>query len=138
MVQKETPKIVDSVIEKTLDTGAKGLYGLHKLSMRKHGRILLSALFALSVFAMLAVSAAAATGGEGGGGGGGGDPEGFITEIVNLLQKWIPRLGGMIVVVGGIQLGIGFKDDNADGKTRGMQCMIGGAIVAAIGLMVEF
>ena len=44
----------------------------------------------------------------------------------------------MIVVVGGIQMGIGFKDDDATGKTRGMQCMIGGAIVAAIGKLVDF
>ena len=44
----------------------------------------------------------------------------------------------MLVVVGAIQLGIGFKDDDATGKTRGMQCMIGGAIVAAVGLLVDF
>lgn len=68
----------------------------------------------------------------------GTDPDSFIDEIVNLLKEWIPRLGGMVVVVGGIQLGLGFKDDNQDGKTRGMQCMIGGAIVAAIGKLVSF
>lgn len=68
----------------------------------------------------------------------GTDPDSFINEIITLLQKWIPRLGGMVVVVGGIQLGLGFKDDNQDGKTRGMQCMIGGAIVAAIGKLVSF
>jgi hypothetical protein len=139
MVQKETPKIVDSVIEKTLDTGAKGLYGLHKLSMRKYGRILLTVMFALSVFAMLAIAVAAEEeSGGGGGGGGAADADGFINTIIELLKTWIPRLGGMIIVVGGIQLGIGFKDDNADGKTRGMQCMIGGAIVAAIGTAVSF
>ena len=53
-------------------------------------------------------------------------------------KTWIPRLGALLVVVGGIQLGIGFKDDDQTGKTRGMQCMIGGAIVAAIGASVSF
>lgn len=66
------------------------------------------------------------------------DPNEFINKIIELLELWIPRLGGMVIVVGGIQLGLGFKDDNQDGKTRGMQCMIGGAIVAAIGTMVKF
>lgn len=66
------------------------------------------------------------------------DPNSFINEIIKLLQLWIPRLGGLVIVVGGIQLGLGFKDDNQDGKTRGMQCMIGGAIVAAIGALVKF
>jgi hypothetical protein len=61
----------------------------------------------------------------------------MINKIIELLKLWIPRLGGLLVIVGGIQLGIGFKDDDATGKTRGMQCMIGGAIVAAIGLMVS-
>ena len=65
------------------------------------------------------------------------DAEAFITQITDLLKTWIPRLGGMIVVVGGIQLGIGFKDEDTTGKTRGMQTMIGGAIVAAIGTLVE-
>lgn len=66
------------------------------------------------------------------------DPDTFISKIIELLKTWIPRLGGLVIVVGGIQLGLGFKDDNQDGKTRGMQCMIGGAIVAAIGTMVDF
>ena len=66
------------------------------------------------------------------------DPDTFISKIISLLKTWIPRLGGLVIVVGGIQLGLGFKDDNQDGKTRGMQCMIGGAIVAAIGTMVDF
>ena len=68
----------------------------------------------------------------------GTDADGFINTVIQLLQTWIPRLGGMVVVVGGIQFGLGFKDENPDQKTRGMQCMIGGAIVAAIGTLVNF
>ncbi|MDR0991407.1 MAG: hypothetical protein LBL87_00715 [Ruminococcus sp.] len=128
MVQKEKTTIADDVIEKALDTGAKGLIGLRKLSMRKAGRILITAVIVLSIFTMFTITASASE----------ADAEGFITTIIDLLKKWIPRLGGMIIVVGGIQLGIGFKDDNADGKTRGMQCMIGGAIVAAIGGAINF
>jgi hypothetical protein len=61
-----------------------------------------------------------------------------INEIITLLQKWIPRLGGMVAVVGAIQLGLGFKDEDSNGKTRGMQTMIGGGIVAALASIIKF
>jgi hypothetical protein len=59
-----------------------------------------------------------------------------ITEILTLLQEWIPVMGGLVVIVGAIQLGVSFKDDNADGKTRGIQTMIGGAIITAIAALI--
>lgn len=96
-----------------------------KLMTKKAGKVLVTMPLALSVCTITACAA-------------GADADGTIQEIVSQLKDWIPRLGAMIVVVGGIQMGIGFKDDDATGKTRGMQCMIGGAIVAAIGKLVDF
>ena len=101
-----------------------------KLNSKKIGKMLLILPLAIS---MLTISVCAA-----GGSGSAADADSFITQVVDLLKIWIPRLGGMIVVVGGIQFGIGFKDDDTTGKTRGMQTMIGGAIVAAIGGIVQF
>ncbi len=127
--------VKDSIVDKSTDIAAKGLVkvtlGLtsKRAVIRRLTLCLCTIPFALSAVAVTACAA---------GGGGGTDPEGYISAITTLLKTWIPRLGAMIIVVGGIQLGIGFKDDNADGKTRGMQCMIGGAIVAAIGKMVDF
>ena len=69
---------------------------------------------------------------------GDGGAEETMQSIIDILHTWIPRLGGMLVAVGGIQLGIGFKDDDSTGKTRGMQCMVGGAIVMAIGTVVSW
>lgn len=97
-----------------------------KLMTKRMGKILVTLPLALSITAVTVF----ADSGKG--------AEGTISTIIGLLQTWIPRLGGLLVVVGGIQLGIGFKDDDATGKTRGMQCMIGGAIVAAIGAAVSF
>lgn len=51
-------------------------------------------------------------------------------------SKVIIALGSLVAVVGGIQTGVGFKDDNADGKTRGFQTLIGGAIIAAVGAII--
>lgn len=99
-----------------------------KLMTKRTGKILVTLPLALSLMAVTVF----ADGGTNGG------AEGTINTIIGLLKTWIPRLGALLVVVGGIQLGIGFKDDDQTGKTRGMQCMIGGAIVAAIGASVSF
>lgn len=99
-----------------------------KLMTKRAGKILVTLPLALSLMAVTVF----ADGGTNGG------AEGTINTIIGLLKTWIPRLGALLVVVGGIQLGIGFKDNDQTGKTRGMQCMIGGAIVAAIGASVSF
>ena len=61
------------------------------------------------------------------------DANGMLSAIMGVLKPGVVALGSLIAVVGGVQLGVGFKDDNADGKTRGFQTLIGGAIVAAVG-----
>lgn len=62
-----------------------------------------------------------------------GDAQKMIDEIMKVLKPGVVALGSLVAVVGGIQTGVGFKDDNADGKTRGFQTLIGGAIIAAVG-----
>ena len=60
----------------------------------------------------------------------------MIDGIMEVLGPGVIGLGSLVAVVGGIQTGVGFKDDNADGKTRGFQTLIGGAIIAAVGALV--
>jgi len=123
-------KIETTAVEVGATAMVKATNAVNKLSakrMKKLLTILPIMLIALSLVTIPAFAESGAT-----------SADSFIDTVVDLLKKWIPRLGGMIVVVGGIQFGIGFKDDNADGKTRGMQCMVGGAIVAAIGALVDF
>ncbi len=60
----------------------------------------------------------------------------MIDEIMGVLGPGVIGLGSLVAVAGGIQTGVGFKDDNADGKTRGFQTLIGGAIIAAVGAVV--
>ena len=66
----------------------------------------------------------------------GADAQGMIDAIMGILGPGVIGLGSLVAVVGGIQTGVGFKDDNADGKTRGFQALIGGAIIAAVGAIV--
>lgn len=68
--------------------------------------------------------------------GDGADAQGMIDAIMGILGPGVIGLGSLVAVVGGIQTGVGFKDDNADGKTRGFQTLIGGAIIAAVGAIV--
>ena len=62
--------------------------------------------------------------------------QGMIDGIMKVLKPGVVGLGSLVAVVGGIQTGVGFKDDNADGKTRGFQTLIGGAIIAAVGGLI--
>ncbi|GHU56649.1 hypothetical protein FACS1894132_14260 [Clostridia bacterium] len=59
------------------------------------------------------------------------------STITGFLTTWIPRIGGAVIVFGLIQLGISFQQDNAEGKTRAIQVIIGGAIVAAVATMIN-
>lgn len=121
--------LIVKIEDEAVNVGAKALIkaenAIGKLMTRRVGKLLVTVPLAVSALTMTVAAE-------------GGDAEGTIQTIIDLLTTWIPRLGGLLVVVGGIQLGIGFKDDDATGKTRGMQCMIGGAIVAAIGAAVSF
>lgn len=62
--------------------------------------------------------------------------QGMIDGIMKVLKPGVVGLGSLVAVVGGIQTGVGFKDDNPDGKTRGFMTLIGGGIIAAVGGLV--
>ena len=64
------------------------------------------------------------------------DAQGMIDGIMGVLGPGVIALGSLVAVVGGIQTGVAFKDDNPDGKTRGFMTLIGGAIIAAVGALV--
>lgn len=130
MNEKKESSAIDCAASAITEAGARAAVwatnAAGKLMTKRIGKMLIVLPLVLSMCTITAFAE------------GTGDAEGTIQTIIDLLTTWIPRLGGLLVVVGGIQLGIGFKDDDATGKTRGMQCMIGGAIVAAIGAAVSF
>ncbi len=128
MNEKNELTVMESIADTVTEAGARAMVKatnvVGKLMTKKYGKLLLVLPIVISALTITAFAEGSA---------GDGGAETTINSIIELLRKWIPRLGGLLVVVGGIQLGIGFKDDDSTGKTRGMQCMIGGAIVAAIG-----
>ena len=60
------------------------------------------------------------------------DAETMWTTVWAEITKWILRLGGAIVVYGGIQVGLGWRHNDPAQKTDGWNVVISGAIVAAV------
>lgn len=66
---------------------------------------------------------------------GGQEAEELWQTFSNLISKWVTRIGLVIMFVGGVMFGIGFKENDASQKTNGLQTLGAGAIVAALGGM---
>ena len=64
--------------------------------------------------------------------GGGGEGVETFNTVVEFIVEWVGRIGLVIGFIGAVQFAMGFKDDNADGKTRGLMCLASGFIVFAV------
>jgi len=56
--------------------------------------------------------------------------------VADIIGVWVLRLGGVVIFVGGIMFGLGWKNDDAEGKSRGISTMISGGIVTALAVLV--
>lgn len=59
------------------------------------------------------------------------------TTISNLIKTWVTRLGGVVMFVGGVMFGLGWKSDDAEQKSRGISTIIAGAIVVAVAALTS-
>lgn|GEM_PF-1152617 len=102
----------------------------------RHAALIFAVCLAF-LFVFIGVSGTAyAAGIDPGGGGGDGAADAMWGAIQELIGTWVTRLGGVVMFVGGVMFGLGWKNDDAEQKSRGMQTIIAGAIVAAIAGMV--
>ena len=81
--------------------------------------MMMSSLFGITAFA----DDTSAAGGEG--------VDTFNT-VVQFIVDWVARIGLVIGFIGAIQFALGFTDDSAGGKTRGLMCLASGFIVFAV------
>lgn len=116
-------KVQYAIAETEAKVMLKAINVTGKLMSTKAGKVMLAVPIAVSVCSVVASADDV-------------NAQGMIDGIMKVLKPGVVGLGSLIAVVGGIQTGVGFKDDNADGKTRGFQTLIGGAIVAAVGGIV--
>ena len=124
---KNITKTIDSIQAKTAELGARAMLAAANAT----GRAMNTRLGKAVLVVPMAVSACTITASAEG-----ADAQGMIDAIMGVLGPGVIALGSLVAVVGGIQTGVGFKDDNADGKTRGFQTLIGGAIIAAVGAII--
>ena len=66
------------------------------------------------------------------GDGGGGDGVTTFNTVIQFIVDWVARIGLVVGFIGAVQFALGFKDDSADGKTRGLMCLASGFIVFAV------
>lgn len=59
------------------------------------------------------------------------------TTISNLIKTWVTRLGGVVMFVGGVMFGLGWKSDDAEQKSRGISTLIAGGIVIAVAALTS-
>lgn len=118
---------INNVQEKVNEVGTRAMLAASNAA----GRAMNTRLGRAALVLPMAVSACTVTASAEG-----ADAQGMIDAIMAVLGPGVIALGSLVAVVGGIQTGVGFKDDNADGKTRGFQTLIGGAIIAAVGAII--
>lgn len=81
---------------------------------------------------MSLMSVVAFAGGSGAGTGGVTDPNDSFNTVIKFVAGWIGKLGLVVGFIGAIQVGFAFKNDDADGKTKGLRTLISGFVVFAL------
>lgn len=63
-----------------------------------------------------------------------GSPAGMATfdGVIDVVATWLGRIGLVVAFFGAVQLALGFKNDDADGKVRGMKTLASGFLVYGI------
>lgn len=63
-----------------------------------------------------------------------GSPAGMDTfdGVIDVVATWLGRIGLVVAFFGAVQLALGFKNDDADGKVRGMKTLASGFLVYGI------
>lgn len=62
------------------------------------------------------------------------DPVGMdkLDGVIDVIATWLGRIGLIVAFFGAVQLALGFKNDDADGKVRGMKTLASGFLVYGI------
>lgn len=60
------------------------------------------------------------------------DADEMWKTLMELIETWVTRLGGVVMFIGGVMFGLGWKSDDAEQKSRGVSTIIAGGIVVAV------
>lgn len=59
------------------------------------------------------------------------------TWLTDIITKWIKRVGGLFMLIGAVEFGLGWKDNRADDKVQGARIFIAGVIVYGVGFSAK-
>lgn len=59
------------------------------------------------------------------------------TWLTDIITKWIKRVGGLFMLIGAVEFGLGWKDNRADDKVQGVRILMAGIIVYAVGFSAK-
>jgi len=60
--------------------------------------------------------------------------DGLFGQLANWTFEWVAVVGTIVVGVGAIFFGLGWVQQDASGKVLGLRIMVGGGIVAGVGM----
>ncbi len=66
------------------------------------------------------------------------NPDVAFDATINFIAGWVNKFGFAIAFIGAIMFAMGFRNDDAEGKTKGLRTLITGFIVAAVSLKVVY
>lgn len=58
-------------------------------------------------------------------------------SIINLICTWVPRIGAVIIGIGGIEFAFAFKSEDVEGKTKALRTVAAGAIAGAVAYVMK-
>lgn len=59
------------------------------------------------------------------------------TWLTDIITKWIKRVGGLFMLIGAVEFGLGWKDNRADDKVQGVRILTAGIIVYGVGFSAK-
>ena len=57
---------------------------------------------------------------------------GKIDTFIDFACNWLKKIGGVVALVGGVMFALGWQREDAEGKTRGLQVMMSGFMLAVL------
>lgn len=66
-----------------------------------------------------------------------GEGDQMFFKLIGFFATWIGRIGLVVAFVGAVMFGLAIKNDDADGKQRGLMTLAAGFIVYAITLALD-
>ena len=56
-----------------------------------------------------------------------------IDKFIDFACEWLIKIGGVIMLVGGVMFALGWQREDAEGKSRGLLTLMAGGMLAALG-----